>query len=329
MASASRILFVVASYGTTGWYRCNVPGQALAKRGHTCHLDVAADMNTSAEYDLLVFSNPSTDLALASIRYAKAAGKRIVVDFDECPWRMTDMDAELAPRLEQERPFVEACLAEADLVTTTNPFLADFLTPFNSRVVILPNCLPGEWWNIERRPGNSTRIGWIGGEGQRKDLEMVVGPLKRLLEPRRDVEFHLTLFEDNPFEPKRQVKIIPSTRDLAGYPLLFSAIDIGIAPLVDNDFNRCRSDLKVLEYSGAGLAFVASSTPNYRNSVKHGHNGLLAGSEEEWVESLAFLLDNPEERARIASEARRFAEGRFIEKNVAKWERAYGLSSPG
>ena len=40
--------------------------------------------------------------------------------------------------------------------------------------------------------------------------------------------------------------------------------DFAVAPLVDTPFNRCKSDLKILEYSALGLPVIASDLPQYR-----------------------------------------------------------------
>ncbi|RJQ52972.1 MAG: glycosyltransferase family 1 protein [Actinobacteria bacterium] len=325
MASGRKILFVAPSYGATGWYRCNVPGGELARRGHLCHLDVGLEPSAILEHDVLVFSNPCNEAAEKAMQQAKLADRRVVVDFDDDPWHMTEAIPGAQPWDEQERSFVESCLSRADVVTTTNTFLAEFLTRFNERVLVLPNCLPAEWWNVKREPHAETVIGWLGGPTHGPDLELIAEPLNRVLSERPEVEFRLTVFEDNPFEPKRQVKIIPVTYDLADYSGLFAGIDIGLAPLVDNHFNKCKSDLKVLEYGGAGVPCIASKIVTYGRIVKQGENGFLAGGAGEWVEYLERLVDDEDLRRRMGAEARRMAESRFIERNIELWERAYGL----
>ncbi len=282
-------------------------------------------METATEYDVLVFSNPSTDVALASMRLAKSVGKKVVVDFDDDPWHMEEAHPFRGPWDERERAFIEACLGEATLVTTTNSFLADFLTNFNERVRVLPNCLPGEYWDVPRKGHQKLVLGWVGGVTHPLDLELIATPVNRVLASRDDVELRLSIFEDNPFGPKNKVKMLPLTFELTEYPSIFAGLDVGLAPLVDNHFNNCKSDLRVLEYGAAGLPFVASNMGTYRRSVRDGRSGLLASSDDEWVEAINKLLDDAPLRAKMGAEARVFAEARFIDKNVGLWEKAYGL----
>ncbi len=325
MASSGRILFIVPSFGATGWYRCNVPGRELAKRGHTCHLDTVVDRDAVGEHDVLVLSNGATDAGVAAIQYAKSLGLRVVADIDDDPWHMSAANPNAARWNEQERAAVEGCLSLADRVTTTNPFLAEFVSQFNGSVLVLPNCLPSDSWNVEAAPHDKTVIGWLGGFTHYEDLVAVGAPVNRLLEQHDDVELHLSIFEDHPFNPKSKVRVLPLRGDITEYPSLFGGIDIGIAPLLDNHFNRCKSDLKVIEYGAAGVPCVASDIPTYSRTISHGENGFLATTEEDWVGRLTELVEDRDLRARIGAEARKTAEARFIDKNVELWEKAYGL----
>lgn len=326
MASASRrILYIAPGHGATAWYRCNVPGRELARRGHTVHLDVAVELNVLYEYDIIVFSNGATEATLAALQYAKSAGKLVIADLDDDPWHMNESNPNLLRWDAQEAALVEGCLSHADRVTTTNPFLAEFLTQFNRSVVVLPNCLPGELWNVEKSAHSKMTIGWVGGHTHYFDLEMVAGPINELLVGRSDLELHLTVFEESPFEPASKVKLLPITFDFAQFPEVFSGIDIGIAPLADNHFNKSKSDLKYLEYAAAGVPCVASDISTYSRIIRHGENGLLAATADDWVACLTELIEDTVVRERIAAEARKTAEGRFIDKNIGLWERAYGL----
>lgn len=328
MASDSaKILFIVPSYGATGWYRANVPGRALAERGHVCHLDTTVDPAIVWEYDLLVFTNPATEAALGVIQYAKSSGKRVIADVDDDPWHMSDANPHMGHWNEQERTLVEACLQQSDRLTTTNPFLADWLTKFNPSVMVLPNCLPGEHWSVTKSPHKKTVIGWLGGLTHYDDLLMVSEPVNQLLASRNDIELHLSIFEEHPFMPKEKVKILPVKMEVADYADLFTEIDIGIAPLVDNHFNRSKSDLKFLEYGAASVPCVASDISTYTRSIRHGENGFLASTGEQWAEHLTKLIEDASLRERIAVEARKTAEGRFIDKQIGLWEKAYGLPS--
>jgi glycosyltransferase involved in cell wall biosynthesis len=68
--------------------------------------------------------------------------------------------------------------------------------------------------------------------------------------------------------------------------------DVAVAPLRDDEFNRCKSDLKYLEYAALGLPAVFSDCEPYA-SVEDGRTGLKAAGDEAWVAALTRLRDEP------------------------------------
>ena len=57
--------------------------------------------------------------------------------------------------------------------------------------------------------------------------------------------------------------------------------DIGLAPLADTTFNRCKSAIKTLDYAALGLAVVASDVAAYRGSLADGPGGMLVANRPE------------------------------------------------
>jgi len=76
---------------------------------------------------------------------------------------------------------------------------------------------------------------------------------------------------------------------LTTYHEMFS-FDIGIIPLTDIPFNRAKSCLKGLEYSCAGVPFIAQGLPEYERLNALGV-GRIANSPDEWRAHMAALLD--------------------------------------
>lgn len=82
--------------------------------------------------------------------------------------------------------------------------------------------------------------------------------------------------------------------------------DINIAPLeVENAFCRCKSELKFFEAALVGVPTVASPTEPFAAAIRHGETGFLAPDSVAWEEALARLVEDPEERHRLARNAGR------------------------
>lgn len=80
-------------------------------------------------------------------------------------------------------------------------------------------------------------------------------------------------------------------------------VDIFVASLVDNLFNRCKSSIKYWEYSALGIVGVFSNLDPYTRVITNGKNGFLASTPEEWYQSLKLLIDNRDLRLSVAQNA--------------------------
>lgn len=70
---------------------------------------------------------------------------------------------------------------------------------------------------------------------------------------------------------------------------------IAIAPLVDNDFNNCKSNLKILEAGAKGIPIVCSKVLPYFNPVD-ARAVTYAENKAEWHYEIVKLLRNPNYR---------------------------------
>ena len=89
--------------------------------------------------------------------------------------------------------------------------------------------------------------------------------------------------------------------DLKKWPERLKAmgLDIAIAPLADNHFNRGKSNLRVLEYWAAKYPVIASPVEPYK-FIKNGKDGLLAMEEYDFLQAMEKLINNEEERVKLA-----------------------------
>lgn len=97
-----------------------------------------------------------------------------------------------------------------------------------------------------------------------------------------------------------------ATVPLEQVPNELARFDINIAPLeVENAFCRCKSELKFFEAALVGVPTIASPTAPFTAAIRHGETGFLAHDVAAWEEALARLVENPEERRRVARNAER------------------------
>ena len=80
--------------------------------------------------------------------------------------------------------------------------------------------------------------------------------------------------------------------------------DVGIMPLPDNSFNRGKGGMKIMQYMACGIPTIASPIGFNCEIVKHGLNGFWATTDEEWIDCLKTLYEQPSLRQKMGAAGR-------------------------
>lgn len=259
--------------------------------------------------------------------YQQTKGKKIVVDADDYPWLNDDNPHLIEHKITQAPEVIQRTMEVADLVTTTNEYLADKLRKFAKRVDILPNYMDMDRWDLPKLKNTSqtVRIGWAGSYTHFDDFQQLVEPLRRICQEFPQVQLVFVgdlrlkeLFPGLPVECIPGVSFEAWPRRLHGLRL-----DIGLAPLLDTEFNRCKSNIKWQEYSIAKVPGVYSYTVYHHRSFEP-QFGLIAKTPDQWYQCIKNLIVSPALSEDISSNAygqvKRFHS---LEKNAVKWKKAY------
>ena len=220
--------------------------------------------------------------------------------------------------------FIEKLIRSCAAVTVSTMDLAREVQPSNPFVRVLPNLLDADVWFAgqvaEGEKGNSVRgdrlvIGYSGTPTHFDDLKSVETALEVIANRYKGkVEFRFMGCATDRMMRLPGVSTIrfkPSYREYANV-LRSERFDIAIAPLADNRFNRCKSNIKWLEYGACGIPGVYQDLPPYNTSVAHGSTGLLAGNRtQDWVDAIDRMIRCPDERRRMADAARYEVKTRY------------------
>jgi len=210
----------------------------------------------------------------------------------------------------------------ADWVTVSTEPLRNAVLPLNGNVRVLPNYIIPSEWKFKRKKHSKIRIGWVWSPTHIPDMHIVEGALKKIQAKYGD-KIEIVIFGST-IDIWKDIK----TTNIAGvtydkYPKVFTeaGIDISIAPLDDNEFNKAKSNIKWLESTLAGAAFIGSNVYPYECSVKDRKTGYLAKNESQWVKYLSWLIENEERRKEMVENAKK----EVIEKytNAKAWRDFY------
>ena len=187
---------------------------------------------------------------------------------------------------------LQTTLSFCDGYITTNPFLASILRTSlpNGREAIVPNFLNKSQMDISKlamehktrnnfQRDDNIHIGYFSGTPTHaRDLAIAEQGLAQILEDEPAARLHLVGF----IEPQGPLRAFTDRIDRCGLTnfrnlqLLLARTEINIAPLNENLFTNCKSELKWFEAAVAGSITIASPTFPFRNAIKDGYNGFLA-----------------------------------------------------
>ena len=224
-------------------------------------------------------------------------------------------------------------MAAADFCLTPTPTLAEHARRINPQVRVIENGFNAEVlalsdvWRRRFRSGRfrsgDPRLGYASGTATHEaDFAAIARPLAAALRKRPNLGFTLVGSLDlTPYDellPASQVE----TRPLVEHVNLaheLARFDVNLIPLQSaSPFCDAKSPLKYFEAALVGVPSIAAANPIYENLIRHGENGLLAHSEDEWAANIALLADNAGLRARQAALAREECMARFHADRLAE-----------
>ncbi|HEX9723805.1 MAG TPA: glycosyltransferase family 4 protein [Vicinamibacteria bacterium] len=201
-------------------------------------------------------------------------------------------------------------------VMAGNSYLAEYAKRYSDDVTIVPTTIDTDVYRPEvrhRTRNNLPVIGWTGSYSTIQYLLAVAPALARLAKQR----------------PFRLVVVGNAAPEIPGVTIEFrkwrsstevedlADIDAGIMPLPDDPWSRGKCGLKALQYMALGIPPVVSPVGVNTEIVNDNVNGLVAGTEEEWIEKLRSLLTDPALRNRLGRAARQTVEERYSARVVA------------
>jgi glycosyltransferase involved in cell wall biosynthesis len=281
----------------------------------------------------------SPALAKSLVREVRRAGVRLIYALDD---NLLDLPARRLTLVPQTRAWpteehiwvVQYFLRQADGVMVTTQALRERLTSFSPNIVVIPHALDERLLVGGGPPrGNSPFgerrkvIGYMGTMTHDEDLMMILPVFQTIWESHcGEIEFQIVggvgradTLQVLKELPVRLLNLRPEETEYPLFMLWFSSHlrwDIAISPLKDTSFNRCKSDIKFLDYSAIGAAGIYSRVPAYESSVRHLETGWLAENEvDAWVKALEGLLSDDGLRIQIAQNAACYL---YTERSLAR-----------
>lgn len=345
------IVTFISGYDGCGYYRAVVPSLALNK-----FPNIKATIQTQYSKpiinwaDIIVLQKQYKEDAWPWLQYAKKQNKVILYEADDDYFNIPEWNP-TAKWFDQHQDKWLRFIKESDALIVSTDHLKKQYLQYNPKIFVLENGINfdiikkleqqnpikkvykvGSNYQkteilkeeiIQSKKDGFIHIGWGGSPTHRKDLSLIEDLFLEILSKYSSTKiFHIgyTLDYLARKAPPNRFYMIEGV-DVEYYlPLLdFCQLDIGVAPLVDNIFNRSKSNLKIIEYMSLKTAAVASSVENYKKTLEGTEAGFLCETKKSWKKSIDKLIKNQELREKIINNGFNLARENYnSEKQATK-----------
>jgi glycosyltransferase involved in cell wall biosynthesis len=338
-----RILLVTGQKIMGGEYhRLIVPHSKMHLQGHEVSQMASIDHvpeSQLSQFDLIIASRSISRIGNEENvwKILKRLGIPVIIDTDD-HYQLSDSHVlKKEWKLNHRAEALIYNFTQADAIMVTTPYLKYVVSQFNKNVEVFPNTIDFEQPQFIPNPeiaamkSDLVNIGWSGSVTHLEDLQLIEGEILSLNKsPYKDYKFMLAGFYDSDSIWHKYEKIFTSNyilddnnygrinaADVYSYAQAYNLMDIGLIPLRYNEFNRAKSELKMLEMGAFGLGVIVSDVESYQWMSKHGKNCLVAG-KKDWYKAMRRLIENPELRKDLGSQLK---EDVIKNSNEALWRK--------
>jgi glycosyltransferase involved in cell wall biosynthesis len=338
-----RILLVTGQKIMGGEYhRLIVPHSKMHLHGHEVSQMTSIDHvpeSQLSQFDLIIASRSISRIGNEENvwKILKRLGIPVIIDTDD-HYQLSDSHVlKKEWKLNHRAEALIYNFSQADAIMVTTPYLKYVVSQFNKNVEVFPNTIDFEQPQfipnpeIEAMKSDLVNIGWSGSVTHLEDLQLIEGEILSLNKsPYKDYKFMLAGFYEGDSIWHKYEKIFTSNyilddnnygrinaADVYSYAQAYNLMDIGLIPLRYNEFNRAKSELKMLEMGAFGLGVIVSDVESYQWMSKHGKNCLVA-VKKDWYKSMRRLIENPELRKDLGSQLK---EDVMQNSNEALWRK--------
>lgn len=346
-----RAITYLADYGGCGYYRCMAPDLLLNLYQKAVIVESTAMITDARFYSTVETikvqrqaTPPQRDFIKSLRQLANETKKKLIYELDDVVF------AEDIPLYNRNRTAftpkeiqdsIKEILSMMDEITVTCDYFRDYMIEKsgNKNVSVVPNYLM-KWWfdryyNLgdlvkkyeknKKKPivaifASGTHVDVMNRVNQQDDFAAVVNHIART---RTDFNWHFYGSFPLPLKPfidSGHIKFFPWVQlpDFAE-TMAKSEAQITFASLQDNHFNRCKSNIKLIEAGALGLPCVCPDMVTYKDAFLKYKTG------DEFIDVIKLVLKNQTIYADHCKKARAYSEKFWLddEPNLMKHYEAY------
>lgn len=247
-------------------------------------------------------------LNIGEFRILRRASRRLIFDLDDAVFLRDSFHPKGITSPVRFARFARI-VRNVDAVIAGNDFLAAraVMAGASPEVVYrIPTCVePGRYPARSLDRTGQLRLVWIGSSSTLRGLEERFDLWDRIGREVPGVTMRV-ICDRKPDFGALNVEFVRWSEATEGEAL--AGCDVGIAWTPDDLWSRGKCGLKVLQYLAASLPVVANPVGVHGEMIAHGRSGMLADSDDRWIDAVSRLADDQDLRERMGREARRIVE---------------------
>lgn len=300
------------------------PGNILAKAFIIIKSTIKRffELFNANQYDIIFVQRESYMLGTAFFEKVFARSKaKFIFDFDDAIWLLDVSEGNKKFAFLKNPRKTEEIVKVSDMVFAGNQYLANFAAQFNKNVKVIPTTIDTDY-HLPARDTDFEKdkicIGWTGTMTTLKHFETILPVLEKLKEKFGDrIYFKLVVNKEIEYP---SIALKSTLWDKEEEVSQLQDIDIGIMPLPDDKWAKGKCGFKGLQYMSLEIATIMSPVGVNSEIIRHGKNGYLANSNEEWINYLSKLIENHSLRRSLGIEGRKTIIDKY---SVKAWKEEY------
>lgn len=240
---------------------------------------------------------------------ARVWRKPLILDLDDATFvsYVSPTYGSLATPLKWFRK-TDSLIRWADAVIAGNRRIAHYVSERGKPVTLLPTVVDTDVFKPKEVSSDVPIVGWIGSHSTFPFIKAILPVLE---EVGRTHRFRLKIVGGTERVRLSTVEVVNDSWRLEREVEDFRSLDIGLYPILADEWSVGKSGFKAVQYMAVGIPTVASAVGAVTEIIEDGVTGFLVRTPDEWYDRLHRLLEDPELRRRMGRAAREQAVARF------------------
>lgn len=253
----------------------------------------------------------------------KKYGTKLIIDVDDDIFDVDPSNFQFWNAAKRAgHAFLTTSIELADTICTTNQRLADKIQAHaagKQDIHIINNYMAEDYPDQSVDNGDKIVIGYFGSSSHYNDVHKsgLLPGLQRVMHDHKNVYVKTCGLPLDYYLPKARVELVDLAPSSEWIDRLASLnLDISVGPLLDTEFNKHKSEIKWMESTRMGSAFVCTDSPTFASvetAIKVKNDG------NEWYKALEKLVVDAELRKSYVAKSKEKLKSLMLEDNYTKY----------